>query len=162
MSFYERWFNTIVSTYDWAVRKFSYLPTVDEHARKYFSHLEPLPSIDDILRNVSMVFSNTHRALSPPRPSMPSKIFYKMKIHWFSQKFKFFQFCFFFNFSDVINIGGAHIKPTKPLPQDIQEFLDKAKHGVIYFSIGSILQSSKLPKDKLTAFIGEFEFQISL
>lgn len=36
-------------------------------------------------------------------------------------------------------------------------FLDEAKHGVIYFSIGSILQSSMLPKEKLEVFLGEFE-----
>lgn len=59
--------------YDWAVRKFAYLPTEEEHTRKYFANLSPLPSLSEILRNVSMVLVNTHRALSPPRPSMPSK-----------------------------------------------------------------------------------------
>ncbi|XP_031627056.1 UDP-glucuronosyltransferase 2B20-like [Contarinia nasturtii] len=128
MSFYERWFNAILSTYDWAVREFSYLPTAEEHTRKYFAHLAPLPSLNDILRNVSMVLVNTHRALSPPRPSMPN----------------------------VVNIGGAHIKPSKLLPEDIQKFIDEAKHGVIYFSIGSILQSSRLPEEKLQAFLETF------
>lgn len=54
-----------------------------------------------------------------------------------------------------INIGGAHIKPTKPLPEDLQRFLDESKDGVIYFSLGSVVKSSKLPKDKISAFLGK-------
>lgn len=58
--------------------------------------------------------------------------------------------------SGQINIGGAHIKPTKPLPVELQRFLDEAKDGVIYFSLGSVVKSSKLPKDKIRAFLGIF------
>lgn len=72
MTFFERWINVIVNVYDWGVRKFQFLPTEEEYARKYFAHLAPLPSIDDLHRNVSIVLVNNHLALSPPRPSMPS------------------------------------------------------------------------------------------
>lgn len=74
MSFYERWFNTIVSVYDWTLRTFAFLPTEEEYARKYFGHLAPLPSLNDLHKNVSIILVNTHRALSPPRPSLPSKL----------------------------------------------------------------------------------------
>lgn len=57
---------------------------------------------------------------------------------------------------DVINIGGAHIKPAKALSTDLKKFIDEAKHGVIYFSLGTVLKSSQLPKEKLTAFLGMF------
>lgn len=129
MTFLERNMNFIVSAYDWAVRTFAYLPTEEEYTRKYFGHLGPLPSLNDILRNVSLSLVNQHRALAPPRPAMPS----------------------------IINIGGAHIKPAKPLPKDLQTFLDEAKDGVIYFSLGTVVQSSKLPKDKLKAFLDSFK-----
>lgn len=76
MTFFERWFNTIVTIYDWAVRKFQYLPTEEEYTRKYFAHLEPLPSMEELLKNVSIVLINNHPALAPPRPSMPSERFY--------------------------------------------------------------------------------------
>lgn len=69
---------------------------------------------------------------------------------------RFLAFCFF-DFSDVISIGGAHIKPSKPLPNDLQKFLDSAEaaeHGVIYFSLGSILHTSKLPKNLIQTFLG--------
>lgn len=61
MTFLQRSFNLFVSAYDYAVRTFAYLPTEEEYAQKYFAHLAPLPPLDDILRNVSVVLANTHR-----------------------------------------------------------------------------------------------------
>jgi glucuronosyltransferase len=39
----------------------------------------------------------------------------------------------------MVQVGGLHIKkiPTL-LPYDIKDFLDSARHGVIYFSLGMI------------------------
>lgn len=54
----------------------------------------------------------------------------------------------------VIAIGGAHVKPPKPLPTDVKQFLDEAEHGVIYFSLGSILHSSKLSTELIQTFLG--------
>lgn len=56
----------------------------------------------------------------------------------------------------IVYYGGAHIKPPKPLPNHLQTFLDEAEHGVIFFSLGSHLKSSKLPKDRVDAFINVF------
>lgn len=75
MSFFQRWYNLMISLYDEAVRKFVYLPVQEQFARKYFAHLEPLPALDDLLHSVSVVLINTHRALSPPRPTMPGNVF---------------------------------------------------------------------------------------
>lgn len=41
----------------------------------------------------------------------------------------------------IIYYGGAHIKPPKPLPIDLQQYLDTAEHGVVLFSLGSHLQA---------------------
>lgn len=130
MSFYERWYNAMLSTYDWLIRRLFHIPGENRLAKKYFSHLEPLPSIDDLMYNVSVVLVNTHRALSPPRVTMPG----------------------------IVGVGGAHIKPNKPLPKDLQKFLDESPHGVIYFSLGTIIQSSKLPKQYKQAFLGKFYY----
>lgn len=59
-----------------------------------------------------------------------------------------------------MSIGGAHIKPVKPLPNNLQKFLDEAKHGVIYFSLGTVLKSSQMPKEKIQAFLGIQSIQI--
>lgn len=128
MTFFQRWYNAVVSFYDALVRRFVFIPAEDALAKKYFAHLAPLPPLIDLLNNISVMFVNNHRALSPPRPAMPG----------------------------TISIGGAHIKPAKSLPKDLQTFLDEAKDGVIYFSLGTVVKSALLPRDKLEAFIGEY------
>lgn len=37
--------------------------------------------------------------------------------------------------------------------QNLQDFIDSATDGVIYFSFGSIVNLSNLPKEKLSVFI---------
>lgn len=89
---------------------------------------KPLPHVADLYRNVSLILVNTHLSVSRPRPKMPGIVYY----------------------------GGAHIKPPKPLTNDLQEFMDSSEHGVIFFSLGTHLQSSKLPKEKMDAFMNVF------
>ena len=38
----------------------------------------------------------------------------------------------------VINIGGISVKPGKPLPQDLEQFMKGAEHGVIVVSFGTV------------------------
>lgn len=52
-------------------------------------------------------------------------------------------------------IGGAHMRPVKPLPEDIKEFLDGTTNGVIVFSLGTVVKTSDMPKHKLDAFLSE-------
>lgn len=127
MNFFQRWYNTILTSFGWIVRRFVSIPKQTELVKEYFSHLEPLPSIDDLRKDISIIFVNAHRAISYPRPKMPGLIY----------------------------IGGAHIKPPKPLPVDLQKFLDESEHGVIYFSLGTVVQTSKMPLDKLNTFLGK-------
>ncbi|KAL4706382.1 hypothetical protein ACJJTC_018481 [Scirpophaga incertulas] len=45
-------------------------------------------------------------------------------------------------------IAGYHIETDiKPLPEDLQKLMDNAKHGVIYFSMGSNLKSRDFPDE---------------
>ncbi|XP_075985046.1 UDP-glucosyltransferase 2-like [Anticarsia gemmatalis] len=49
---------------------------------------------------------------------------------------------------NFIPVGGYHIdEEVKPLPQDLKKIMDEAKHGVVYFSMGSNLKSRQLPKE---------------
>lgn len=73
MSFSERWQNAVAIGYDYLVRNFVHLPSEEQYAQKYFAHLAPLPPLKEILQNISLNLVNTHRAISPPRPLMPSK-----------------------------------------------------------------------------------------
>ena len=40
--------------------------------------------------------------------------------------------------------------------QDLQNFLDEAKDGVIYFSLGSSVRSDHMPEEKIRAFLEAF------
>lgn len=40
---------------------------------------------------------------------------------------------------------------TKPLPSDIQSFIESAEHGVVYFSLGGNLKPSKMKEEKKKA-----------
>ena len=42
------------------------------------------------------------------------------------------------------------------LLQDIKKFLDDSEHGVIYFSLGSIVKTNTLAADKRDAFLQAF------
>lgn len=128
MTFYERVYNVALSVLDSIIiRRFIHLPHQTEVAQKHFSSLAPLPSLDDLLSKISLIMVYTHRSFTIPRPAMPG----------------------------LINIGGAHIKPTKPLPNDIQNFLDGATHGAIFFSLGTFVKSSHMPKQQMDAFLSE-------
>lgn len=72
-----------------------------------------------------MFFVNTHKSTSSPRPAMPG----------------------------IINIGGSHIRPPKPLPNDLKDFFDSSEHGVIVFSLGSYVQTSKMPREKISIIL---------
>ncbi|XP_055629658.1 UDP-glucosyltransferase 2-like [Toxorhynchites rutilus septentrionalis] len=84
------------------------------------------PSYDDVRKNVSLLLLNTHYSQAGPRPYLPN----------------------------VVEVGGLQIK-AKPdlLPRDIQEWLDGAEHGAVYFCLGSNLKSTDLPAEKLEVFV---------
>ncbi|CAG9854539.1 unnamed protein product [Phyllotreta striolata] len=78
-----------------------------------------------IINNVSLYFLNSHESTNEPVPSVPN----------------------------MINIGGYHVSPPKELPVDLKAFLDNAKEGVIYFSMGSAIQFSTLNPETRKAII---------
>lgn len=127
MSFNERWYNSLFSMCEWLVRKYIYFPHQNAIAQQHFGHLGPLPTLEKLTQNISFVFLNTHRSVQAPRPSMPG----------------------------IIYIGGAHIKAPKALPHDLQQYMDEAKNGVIYFSLGTVLKTSRMPRNKLQVILGD-------
>lgn len=58
--------------------------------------------------------------------------------------------------ANMIEIGGIHVDELNELPNDVKDFLDNAKDGVIYFSMGSIIKGVDWPLDKREAFIKVF------
>jgi len=54
----------------------------------------------------------------------------------------------------VVQIGGIHLagQPPRAIPADILEFIDGSPNGVIYFTFGSVVSMSSIPKHIQKAF----------
>lgn len=78
--------------------------------------------------NTSLIFLNSHPSVTAPAPHVPN----------------------------MIEIGGFHLDEPKKLPEDLQKYLDEAKEGVIYFSMGSIAKSKNMPEEKRGIFAKVF------
>ncbi|XP_055538419.1 UDP-glucosyltransferase 2-like [Wyeomyia smithii] len=78
-------------------------------------------------KNISLILVNQHFTKASPRPYVPV----------------------------VVEVGGLQVKEKPdPLPEDIQNWIDGAEHGVIFFSLGSNIQSSSMPAEKLEVVLG--------
>jgi glucuronosyltransferase len=89
LSLFDKLINVYSAAYDTYWTKTMLYPMHQKLAEKHFSHLpQPLPDVETLIKNVSLVFLNTHYSVDTVRPSVPG----------------------------VVEIGGAHIKKPKPLP----------------------------------------------
>ncbi|XP_053688373.1 UDP-glycosyltransferase UGT5-like [Sabethes cyaneus] len=126
MTFWERFVNAAFTAFDRFFYSWVYLP----NQKKYYDLAFPnaKQSFEQQMKNVSLVFLNQHFTLSSPRPYPPN----------------------------MIEVGGIQIEDPKPLPKDLQTYLDEAKEGVVYFCMGSNIQSKDLPAEKRDAFLKAF------
>lgn len=129
MTFWQRMYNSVTSAYELFLRSVYYMPRQEGMALEHFGHLKgPLPKVADLERQISVMLLNSHTPLTTTRAKVPG----------------------------LIQVGGLHIKEPKPLPNDLQKFLDEAHDGAIYFSLGTNLRSADMPKDKLNAILAVF------
>ncbi|KAK4877712.1 hypothetical protein RN001_010218 [Aquatica leii] len=106
----------------------SYMHTLPKHNELLQKYFPNAPSIYDVYYNSSLVLINSHVSLTTALPLLPN----------------------------IIEVAGYHVKTPKKLPDQLQLFLDEAKEGVIYFSLGSNLKSKDLPIAKRNAFLKVF------
>ncbi|XP_038207230.1 UDP-glucosyltransferase 2-like [Zerene cesonia] len=89
-----------------------------------------LPSYEEVKYNASLMLGNSHISCGDA--------------HRLPQAYK--------------AIGGYHIKDNiDPLPHDLQKVMDESQEGVIYFSLGTMLKSSRMPnetRNKIIEFFG--------
>nr|XP_018914531.1 PREDICTED: UDP-glucuronosyltransferase 2B7-like isoform X2 [Bemisia tabaci] len=57
---------------------------------------------------------------------------------------------------NVIEVGPLHLKTPEKLSKELQDWLDGAERGVIYFSLGSNIKSKSLPPEVRSNFINFF------
>ncbi|KAG5896754.1 hypothetical protein JTB14_031734 [Gonioctena quinquepunctata] len=126
MTLFERVKSTLY--YLWARfnLEFVVLPESDRIARKYLG--SDLPHLEEIRKNISLLFVTSNPFLYTPRPTVPT----------------------------VVNLEQIHVKPARPLPEDLQTFLDEATEGVVYFSLGSNVKSVNTPENFRNTLIEAF------
>lgn len=84
--------------------------------------------LDELNNRVALVLLNSHTSITPAVPLVPN----------------------------MIEIGGYFVDPPKKLPKDLQEYMDNATNGVIYFSLGSNAKSANMAPEKKQIFLNIF------
>lgn len=126
MSFCERMKNSIMSVLHQINNHLVFYPMQNRLIHKY---LPDSPDLSVLNYNASLVLLNSHISTSSQAvPHVPN----------------------------MIEIGGYHVKPPTKLPPDLQQFLDNATEGVVYFSMGSNLKSKDFPPEKRDAILKVF------
>ncbi|VVC25656.1 UDP-glucuronosyl/UDP-glucosyltransferase [Cinara cedri] len=91
--------------------------------RKHFG--ADAPDADTLMRNTSLVFVNGHHTVDLAKPLLPN----------------------------FVDIGGIHLARPKPLPRDIEQFIDESPNGVIYFTFGSTIKMETAPVHLQKTFV---------
>ncbi|XP_069686791.1 UDP-glucosyltransferase 2-like [Periplaneta americana] len=97
-----------------------------EIAKEYFG--KHIPYIGDLHQNVSLLLVNHESKIGYVRPYVPG----------------------------IVEIAGIHLKEPQPLKAELQNFLDGAPEGVIYFNLGTNIKSDTLAQDKRQMFLDVF------
>nr|AHX56942.1 UDP-glycosyltransferase 211A1 [Strigamia maritima] len=93
------------------------------------SHVAGNPSVHQAHKQVSFTLTNADPVLISARPSMPN----------------------------VVDVGGLHCRKAKPLPTDLEDFVQKSGNdGFIYFSLGSNAQIKHLGKETKAHLLNAF------
>ncbi|VVC36155.1 UDP-glucuronosyl/UDP-glucosyltransferase [Cinara cedri] len=129
MTFWQRTENTVAALFNTLVNRLVYLPQQRKIMNEYFAYAghEQRPDLETMLRNVSLTLINSHPLMSPVAPFVPS----------------------------YVQVAGMHIKPAKSLPEDIKRVMDTAVHGVVYFSLGSVIKSSEMPRETVKLLLSK-------
>lgn len=126
MNFFERAYNGLVYLTSIILFHTQEIPKQNDIMHKYFPTVSH--HLAEIFYNVSLTLYNSHVGVNTVIPFSPN----------------------------MIDIGGYHIKPTRELPKDLKDYLDNAKEGVIFFSMGSNLRSQDLTDSRRKAILKAF------
>uniref|UniRef100_A0A1I8PFT0 UDP-glycosyltransferases domain-containing protein n=1 Tax=Stomoxys calcitrans TaxID=35570 RepID=A0A1I8PFT0_STOCA len=119
-----KFWQKVLNFVDYTVERYvlqPYINGINEEMYRYNFPPDRYPPLEEVYKNVSLVLTNHHFSQGPIRPNVPA----------------------------LLEIGGIQIKEQPdPLPEDLAKIMDSAKHGIIYFSLGTNVQGSNLSKEK--------------
>lgn len=127
MSLWERIGNTVMTTSFGYISNDWPLPVVRSIVQDASHILKECPPLDEVARNVSLIFTNSHPSINYARPLPPQ----------------------------VIELGGIHCKPAKLLEKTLNDFVS-VDAGFILFSIGSLQRMEDMPETLIQAFFDVF------
>ncbi|KAI4462086.1 UDP-glucosyltransferase [Holotrichia oblita] len=107
---------------------FNSIYSFPQHEKILHKYVPDAPNLYDLIKNTSLHLFNSDPVLHVPLPLAPN----------------------------IVEIGGIHIEPPKKLPDDLQNFLDDSKEGVIYFSMGGNVKSKEFPQATRDAILRVF------
>lgn len=129
MTFNDRLNNVLLNIFEYLLVTRTQIPESNEIMMNYFP--DNKRSLQEIFQHdVCLGFANSHFTLSQSRPYSPN----------------------------MIEIGGIHLNENskKELTGEFKEFVESAEHGIIVFSLGSLLRASELKENQRKAFIKVF------
>ncbi|KAE8749856.1 UDP-glycosyltransferase-13 [Frankliniella occidentalis] len=132
MNFLQKITNVFMCLYNKYMHKVYVNDPSDPVVREFFG--QDTPAIAELIKNTSLIMVNSHVSVNPARPVNPN----------------------------VINVGGLHLKDARPdrhgagMDPDLRKWMDGAEHGVIFFTLGSLVRSSSLPKQTIENLIQAF------
>eukprot|EP00092_Neocalanus_flemingeri_P013186 GFUD01014211.1.p1 GENE.GFUD01014211.1~~GFUD01014211.1.p1 ORF type:complete len:520 (-),score=100.48 GFUD01014211.1:177-1736(-) len=129
MNFWQRTANFLVTNFfEHVLRNWYMLGRVDALLDQHFPG-EPRKPLLELEKNASLSLAFGHPLIADGlRPVAPNYVF----------------------------IGMMNCKDPKPLPEDLQSFMDGAEDGVIFVSFGSVLQASLMSESKRKVLVNVF------
>lgn len=119
MSFLQRLENTILNIYYKIWYRYSIQLKEKVIIEKHFGRR--IPDLQELAKNVSLLLTNVFHSLNGVRPLLPG----------------------------IVEVGGMHLDQNrKVIPNYIERFLNESQHGVVLFSLGSLIKTATMPKYK--------------
>ncbi|XP_076244173.1 UDP-glucosyltransferase 2-like isoform X2 [Calliopsis andreniformis] len=126
-TFFNR-LNNFWSTYLTIQQFYYYTSFQTEIVRKHLD--QNLPDIRELEKKVSLIFMNGHFSLTGVKPIIPG----------------------------IVELGGLHIESDEAkLTPELKDWLDSAVHGVVYFTLGSMVNIETMPHKTLLSLYASFE-----
>ncbi|KAF5307550.1 hypothetical protein FQR65_LT06906 [Abscondita terminalis] len=126
MTFYQRTLNFVYTYLDILTHKYIFYPRQHKVAEDAFN--TTLPLFTDIQKQLGLYLVNFDPVIDYPTSLLPN----------------------------IISVGGLHIKQPKCLSKDLEKVFDNAQHGVIFFSLGTNIQSFIFTSNDIKVFLDVF------
>lgn len=126
MPFSQRFTNTLIHLFDALYRRYVFLPRLQQIAQQAFDF--PLPDLTELEQRTLIMLTNSNPALDPAE-SMPP---------------------------NVIPVGGLQIVEPKPLPSELQNFIENAPQGAVLFAMGTNFKSKMFTAERQAMFLEAF------